>query len=123
MRSQEAARQAYDAFVRGDIQGLLSLCHPDIEWEYYGAVPWSGRRSGHDGVRQFFEIIAQKLDFEAFEPGAYIGDDETVAVRGRTAAKAKGTSHRFDNLWVHFFSVRDGRISRYEGYDTTPYPS
>jgi ketosteroid isomerase-like protein len=41
MRNLEIAKEAYDAFSRGDMAKFTSLCDEDIEWIYYGSVPWA----------------------------------------------------------------------------------
>ena len=33
-RNEELVRQAYQAYARGDVRGLLDLVDPDLEWTY-----------------------------------------------------------------------------------------
>ena len=119
MSNLDIVHEGYAAFGRGDIPGLLGLCDAKIEWVYYGSVPWAGSFPGHEGVGRFFGILASTLNFEVFEPQEFIVGDDKVAVQGRTAATVKGSGKRFDNNWVHVFTIRDGKLTRYVGYDTT----
>jgi ketosteroid isomerase-like protein len=122
MTSLTVVQDALAAFQRDDLQGVLDRCDPAIEWIYYGSGPWVGEFSGHDGVLRFFRLVADTLDFEAFEPREFVDGGDQVAVFGITAAKVKEVGGRFDNNWAQLYTIRGGKIVRYVGYDTTVVP-
>jgi ketosteroid isomerase-like protein len=49
----------FEAFGKGDMDGLLETVHPDSRWTYVGAHPRpaKGIYTGRDGVRKFFETF------------------------------------------------------------------
>ncbi|MEJ1933688.1 nuclear transport factor 2 family protein, partial [Nostoc sp. NIES-2111] len=114
----DVAQRGYAAFVAGDMPGLLALCTPDIQWVYFGQVPWAGDFKRHEGVLQFFDILGKTLEFEAFDPLEFFEAKDAVTVLGTTKSKVRATGARFDNNWAHVFYVRDGQIAKYVGHDT-----
>ena len=114
-------RTLYAAFGRGDLKFILENCDPAIEWVSNGAVddiPWGGTRKGTSGTESFFHLLAEYLDFEVFEPREFFEAGNAVIVRGFTRARVKrhGT---FESGWVHIFTVRNGKVARFEEYYDT----
>jgi ketosteroid isomerase-like protein len=122
-KNADFIRNLYDAFSRGDLDGLLQNCDPSIEWISTGdpkVVPWGGRRTGVAGAASFFHALADNLNFEVFQPRDFYEDGDTVVVVGRTRAQVK---RRADGLidceWVHVCLVNHGKLKRFqEFYDT-----
>lgn len=116
-------RSLYDAFGRGDVTTILDNLDPSIEWASNGdgkIIPWGGKRSGVAGAASFFQALSDNLDFELFEPRLFLDAGDAVTVLGRTRARVKkpggGT---FDSEWAHVFTVKDGKLARFqEFYDT-----
>jgi ketosteroid isomerase-like protein len=50
-----AVIRAIDAYNAGDIEGLLTMAHPDIEWEVAPEHPASTTHRGFDAVRECHE--------------------------------------------------------------------
>ena len=62
----------YAAFGRGDVDAVMALIAPEIEWdtEQVGAaaeLPWLRPRRGLDEVRAFFGDLAANVDLQRFE--------------------------------------------------------
>ncbi len=110
----DLVQQAYAAFGRGDIDGVLATCGDDIVWEpVIGAgphVPQAGLRRGKAAVREFFRILGESLEFERFEPQEFVAQRDKVVVLGAYAARPKGTGRRYASDWVMIFTIADGRI-------------
>jgi ketosteroid isomerase-like protein len=49
--------QAYSAFGRGDIPGLLALIDDDVEWTSPKTLPQGGESHGNAEVLQFIERV------------------------------------------------------------------
>ncbi len=81
MRNLEIAKEAYDAFSRGDMAKFTSLCDEDIEWIYYGSVPWAGSFQGHGDVMRFFGILANAIEIQAFVTDEFVAGEDEVAIR------------------------------------------
>ena len=117
----EVVRQAYQAFGRGDVPGILALIGDQVDWRFRGSarVPYTGTFRSKADIALWFASIAEVDDIQIFEPREFIcaGDRLTVLGWERTAARPGGTV--FETDWVHVFTVRDGRIVRFWGmYDT-----
>ena len=121
----DLVQSGYAAFGRGDIPGFLSLLDADVEWTTPGAsdVPTAGTRRGPDQVGAFFGVLSSLVDFEHFEPQAFIADGDRVVVLGVSRSKVKGGSGRsFDESWCHVFTIRDGKVAKfYEYLDTAAF--
>ena len=65
-------QQAYAAFQRGDVAGVLALVAEDVEWEGVKgvppSVPFGGVRRGRPAVEEFFAIVGREEEFSRFEP-------------------------------------------------------
>ena len=110
----EVVRAAIGAFVRGDYEGVLSLCDEDIEITQ--AVGFAGipdKLHGHAGVLEAFDLWAEQWDDYQTEilRVADLGDYVMVAqmVRGR----GKGSGVQVEMPLPLLFSVRTGKISEW----------
>lgn len=117
----EVVRQAYQAFGRGDVPAILNLVADQVDWRFLGAkrLPYTGAFKSKAEVGRWFASIAEVDDVQGFEPREFIDGGEHVTVLGweRTAARPGGKV--FETEWVHVFTVRGGKITRFYGiYDT-----
>jgi hypothetical protein len=116
----EVVTQAYEAFGRGDVPGILACVADQVDWRFCGpkGLPYTGTFRTRDEVARWFSYVAAVDDVRKFEPREFIpaGDKLTVLGWEQTAAKPGGRV--FESEWVHVFTVRDGRIVRFWGmYD------
>ena len=114
-------QEVYQAFGRGDIPALLDLLADEVDWKFVGSprIPYSVLRRNAQEVARFFEEVAQADDIHVFEPREFIDAGESVVVLGfeRSTARVEGTT--FESEWVHVFTVRHGKVTRWRGfYDT-----
>ena len=121
----DLVQTGYAAFGRGDIPAFLSLLDADVEWTTPGTsdLPTAGTRRGPAQVGEFFGVLSSLVDFEHFEPQAFIADGDRVVVLGVARSKVKGGSGRsFDESWCHVFTIRDGKVAKfYEYLDTAGF--
>jgi ketosteroid isomerase-like protein len=120
----EIVKRGYEAFGRGDIEGLLALFDENIDWTTPGPpeVPFSGQRRGRAAVGEFFRLLADTLDFQRFEPKEFVAQGDTVIVLGEDTSTLKSTSTVLDFEFAHVFRVRDGKIVWFKEYgDMTPF--
>lgn len=119
-RNTQTVKDAYAAFLRGDIEGIVGLVTDDVQWEGVkgaeGVVPQAGARQGKAGVREFFEQVGDTVAFERFEPREYIATDDAVVAIGNYAAKAKPTGRGIASDWAMVFNFRDGKIARFREF-------
>ena len=86
----QLVKDAYAAFGRGDVQGILDRLADGVVWRgVYGAashVPTAGERRGKDQVRTFFQQVAENFHFSRFEPREFVASGDKVVALGEYAA-------------------------------------
>jgi ketosteroid isomerase-like protein len=124
MSSQENKQlvmQGYQLFKNKDIEGLLALYADDIEWVEPESehIPFAGNYRGKAEVARFFTELDQAQEAVRFEPEAFIAEDDKVVVTGHAIWSVKATGQKYESPWVHVFTVRDGKVARFQTYSDT----
>jgi ketosteroid isomerase-like protein len=117
----QLVEQAYAAFGRGDVQGVLTTLTEDIEWQIPGPsdIPYAGKRHGRDGAAEFFRLLSEASEILQFEPREFFTKGDKVLVLGYYRGRARATGKVVESEWAHVFSVRNGKIGSFrEYYDT-----
>jgi ketosteroid isomerase-like protein len=114
-KNKRVVKELYGAFGRGDMAAVRALVAEDVIWHLPGTVPhYSGTYKGPSSVADFFQNLYANVGIEAFEPCEFVAEADHVLVIGWTRGRVK-----FDNRWVMAFTVRDGRIAKFEEYADT----
>jgi uncharacterized protein len=108
----------YDSFLNGDVDGVLARLDANVEWRTPGgaALPTAGVRVGREQVREFFELLATLFDFEDFRIDGMLADGDRVVVLGADTTTIKGTGVRIPTTWAHVYTIRDGRVMKFDEY-------
>jgi len=114
-------QQVYEAFGRGDVPAILSMVAADVDWEFVGSpgLAYAGNRRNHAGVADFFAAIPRTDQIHAFEPRELIEADTHVTVLGWEKSTALDTGKDFESEWVHVFTVKEGKVTRWRGFFNT----
>ncbi len=114
-------QQAYAAFGRGDIPGVLDLLTDDVVWTLQGpsTIPFAGTRRGREGVAEFFSLVGETLEFEQFEPREFVVQGDMVAVLGYERSLIKPTGRTLEQEWAHVYTLRDGKIAKFRAFEDT----
>lgn len=120
-QAKQLVMQAYEFYKDKNINGILSLVDDKVEWigpesDY---IPFAGSHYGKDQVAQFFGKLEQAQDVIKFEPQTFIAEGDKVAVTGLASWRVKATGQTYDSPWVHIFTIRDGKIARFEQHSHT----
>ncbi|MEA2417999.1 MAG: hypothetical protein QOE60_205 [Thermoleophilaceae bacterium] len=115
----EVARRSFEAIGSWDIDGLLSLYDPEVEFlPLTGTRVESGGYVGHDGVRAYFEEVGEIWS----ELNPYADDVRTVAdqvvLLGGCAVRGRGSGAVSDSPMAWVVTVRNGKVTRHRGYRT-----
>lgn len=120
VQNTQVVQNAYAAFQRGDIPGVLATLDDNVEWQGVigteGVVPTAGLRRGRGAVGEFFQQVGDSIAFETFEPREFIAQADQVAVVGRYKGRAKPTGKTWDSEWVMIFTFRDGKVIKFREY-------
>ncbi len=116
----QVVKNAYAAFGRGDIPGLLSLLAEDVVWDIPGeGLPLAGTYRGRDGVANFFQKLTQEAEVLDFQPREFVADGDRVLVVGWERMKVKATGRGAESDWVMAFTIRNGKIATFREYADT----
>jgi uncharacterized protein len=119
----DAVRSLYAAFVRNDISAVLDALSDDVEWTWYGPaeIPFAGTWTGREGVAKWFDVIADTVEFRHWDPAdfEFVAQGDTVVVLGYEQDTARPTGRQFDQQWVQFMTIRDGKIARFRQFPDT----
>lgn len=113
----------YEAFGRGDLPAVLALLSDDVHWQVMGSerhLPLFGQRQGKPQVSDFFLRLNQLTTDMSFIPQTFHAlDNDQVVTSGIDSASSRHTGRQYHTEWVHWFTLRDGKITRFkEFYDT-----
>jgi hypothetical protein len=105
----ELLKAAYEAFNRRDIEKILNMMHPDVDWPN---MIEGGRIHGRDGIREYwrrqFTMVSPHVEPLAFQ------DDSA----GRTVVDVHQVVRDLegevilDHMVQHVYLVRDDKIER-----------
>jgi ketosteroid isomerase-like protein len=111
-------RRAYENFKGGDIPALLGQMADDVDWRLprIENMPFSGRRSGRDGVADFFSELADAQEPLSFEPREFVAQGDKVVALGSYRWRVRKNGREYDADWAHVFTVRDGKITAFHEY-------
>jgi uncharacterized protein len=112
----------YAAFKRRDIETVLDALAPDATWGMVGReqdLPMAGIRRGRAGAAEFFSVMAEMVEVAAFEPRAYLAAEDKVFIWGHWRWIMRNSGCPGENEWLHVFTIRDGKVTQWRGYNDT----
>jgi ketosteroid isomerase-like protein len=115
-------RSIYEAIGKGDVPTVLGAFTPDAEWReadnfiYAAGNPYVGPGAILQGV---FLRLATEWDGFAANPTQFLDAGDTVIVTGRYTGVYKATGKSIDAQFAHFWTLRDGKVARFQQYADT----
>lgn len=116
----ELIRRGYEAWNRGDVEGVLTFLDPEIEWHGYTHLPESGALADREEVRAWLERFLdawEQLDIDVTEL-IEAGDKVVALVRFRGRGKGSGVQVE-GGVDAHVWTVRNGQIAAVKLYQGT----
>lgn len=117
----EIVRKGYEAFRKGDVDGLIGLLAEDVEW-ITPEVPdrsFTGTCRGRSQVREFFEAMGAAEETLELTQDEFITTGHRVVVTGRYGARVRSTRRTFETPYAHVFTVIDGQVRSFQEYYDT----
>ena len=106
----DLARRAFEAFAERDLEALLEVMHPDVEFLPVtanlttGGVPYRG----HEGLARYFEDVGRVWKELRVYPSEFRELEDCVVALGRIHARGGGMIIDRPTGWV--WRIRDGQI-------------
>jgi ketosteroid isomerase-like protein len=106
----EVVEAVFAAFAARDLETVLALAHPDIEFtavtgEHAGRTePYRG----HAGMRQYFRDVAAVWEELRLTPREFRPSGDLILVTGKVSARSRGRNVTGSTGWI--WQVRDGKV-------------
>ena len=121
----EIVRTMIESFNAGELEKVLSLMAPDIDFREPGPqeyMPWVKPRCGRDQVREYLGEILSHLNIKPLEIRKVISEGDQVVVVGYSWMEVLANRRTAEVEFVMIFEMRDGLCVRYRNYyDTHVY--
>ena len=107
-------RTAYEGFGRRDIQAVLSMMDPDIEWDATDALAHTGMYCGHEGVTEYIESLAGVWEEFDLNPERFTEspDQAHVMVLGNVKGRLVANGQEVEARFAHVLQLEDGLVTR-----------
>jgi ketosteroid isomerase-like protein len=116
-RNTRVARQTFEAICRRDIDGLLELYDPAIEFEpLTGLEVENSGYHGHDGVRRYFTEVEQVWEQMLPHADSVQCFGDRVLIQGGCAVQGRGSGAMSDNPMAWVLTIADGRVVRHRAF-------
>ena len=113
----EAFKRGIDAANRRDVDGVLSVLHPEVEW--HAALPMLGGDAvyrGHEGVREFLREVWEVLADTRFDfPDIREVGDQIVAI-GHLRGRGEGSGVETETPFGYVLEYENGKATRVRAY-------
>jgi ketosteroid isomerase-like protein len=105
----EAVRHGYEAWNRGDVDAVLELVHPDIEWRPGEDAPEAGENQGRGGFRGFIESWLESFEDLNIVPQELLIEGDCVIAVVHQRGRGRGSGVEIDVVTAHVWEIEDGR--------------
>lgn len=112
MGNVDAAKDAYAAFGKADLEALKEGFAEDAEWQTSDELPLGGVTRGRDAIMDNFSQLGNYWSDFRVEPSEFIEAGDNVVVRG--TQRGTGKSGSFEAPFIHLMQFRDGKVVRGE---------
>jgi len=114
-------QQGYQHFKSGNIPALLDMLSDNVEWVFpeLKGVAVTGTRRGRKEVADFYAKLAETQETLSFEPREFVAQGDKVVVLGHYSFRIKATGKQFESDWAEVFTIKNGKIARFQEYANT----
>jgi ketosteroid isomerase-like protein len=107
----EVVKATFAAFAARDIQAVLALADPDIEFNAVtGAqADRTDPYRGHDGMRQYFRDVAAVWEELHLTPREFREEGDLILVTGKVSARSRSRTVTGSTGWI--WRVRNGKVT------------
>jgi ketosteroid isomerase-like protein len=114
----ETVRRAYDCFNRRDIDELLAIVDPEMEWHPLLGELGGGVYRGHEGLRMLVSEVYDTWESFRIEVEDVIDAGGLIFGFSRSRARGRASGVEADIRLVTVWEMRDGRALRARSYAT-----
>ena len=117
MTNVELVTQGYSDFATGNVEAVLAIWDPEIEWHESKGMPYvngDGIYKGHEAV--VANVLMQlPVYFDGFniEVTEIFGAGEKVVMMGYYRGTNKATGNPFEANATHVWTAKDGKMTHF----------
>src|SRR5918996_4130276 len=111
---RDAIRVAYAAFNRGEVEAVMDLLHPDVEWVPPPSSLDPQPLRGRDAVRRY--LAPNFFESQSAEPIEVLEEGDRVLVIARVRARGRESGVELDQTAYHLWTVAEGRAVRFAAF-------
>ena len=112
----EILRQGYEALSRGDVDAVLEICDPDVEFHLPEGGINTGTLRGHRALKEFLEGYIDAFEPFRMEPERFLEADDQVVVVLRVVGRGRGSGLEVDVRPAHLWTMDSGRAVRIQAF-------
>ena len=106
------------AWNEGDVEGIVAMCHPDVEWTFSDRLPdATGQIRGRDAVKDFLTRFTEDWSEISIFADRIIEAGDNVVAEVRFVARGRD-GIEVSMQFVHVWTAREGQVVRFRGYPT-----
>jgi ketosteroid isomerase-like protein len=113
----ELLKQGYQYFAEGNIEAVVALFHPEIEWEECTGFPFisgDGVSKGPDAIVQdVFSKLPEHYDGFHIKIRELFGSGDKVVMVGYYKGVWKATGKEFKANATHVWTVKEGKLTHF----------
>ena len=116
----EVVRRVFEAFRAGNVERVLEMVDPAVEWDLSRAATWPERPvyRGYDDVSRFFaEWTGEWEDYE-FDVEELLDAGQRVVAVVRDGGRSKKAGIKLERRHGEVWTLRDGKVVRVDLFDT-----
>jgi ketosteroid isomerase-like protein len=123
MNNVELIKKGYQYFAEGNVEAVLDLFHPEMEWNECKGFPYvtgDGLFIGPNAVVQnVFAKIPENFDGFHIDVQELFGSGDKVVMVGHYKGVWKATGKEFKANAAHVWTVKDGKATHmFQAVDT-----
>lgn len=122
MDNKAFIQSLYEAFGRGDAATVLGGLAPDVQWREAETQPYAEGNPYDSPQRVGEEVFGRiMMDFDGFtvSPQLFVAEGDHVVATGRYTGTHKASGTSLDAQFAHVWTVRDGKVQRFQQYTDT----
>ena len=102
---------------RGDVEAIVALAHPDVEFVNPDSALEPGTRHGLDGLRVGMTAMLEAFEDLHFDYERIVDMDDRVVALGTFRGRGRGSGVELgDAPFAIVVTQRDGKLVRYEWF-------
>jgi ketosteroid isomerase-like protein len=115
----ERLLEGFRAMERGDVEAIVALAHPDVEFVNPDSALEPGTRRGPDGLRIGIAALLEVFEDLRFDHERIIDREDRVVAIGSFRGRGKGSGLGFGPApFAIVVTLRETRVVRYEWFSS-----